>query len=317
RVAGSSVDEFARVLNGRIAALARAHDQLTERSWTPTSLKDLISVEGAAFGDAASERILLRGDDVLLNPEAFSCLALVSHELVTNSVKYGALSTADGTVNIDLERLADGRLELMWQETGGPAVQIPQRKGFGTSIIEHSVPFELRGEASLQFRTTGVEARLVIPSTAFMQAPGDEVAADAAPRAQVREVVRSGTMPLWGDVLLVEDSLVIALETEERLYALGAGHVHSVSAVSAGKKIAETHEITLAVLDVNLGNETSAGLARWLREHKIPFVLATGYGEAGDVLASYPKCPVLKKPYSEAGLEAGIQMALTEGVVET
>jgi len=181
RDGAGSVDDFAKVLNGRIAALARAHDQLTERCWTPTSIRRLIEVEGAAWGDDTSGRVLVRGRDVLLNPEAFSCIALVSHELFTNSVKYGALSTEGGTVSFDLECLGDGRLSVSWRETGGPAVQAPRRRGFGTAIIENSVPFELQGEADLQFRTTGVEARFVIPSTSFTLAPEGETAAPTGP----------------------------------------------------------------------------------------------------------------------------------------
>jgi len=118
-------------------------------------------------------------------------------------------------------------------------------------------------------------------------------------------------------VLVVEDSLVIALETEERLYALGADHVHSVSSVRAGKAVVESNDIRLAVLDVNLGKETSAGLANWLHEHGIPFVMATGYGDAGDVLATYPRCPVLKKPYGVTTLRDGVTQALALGDIVT
>ena len=87
-----SKKDFTEVVIGRIQALARAHDQITLDSWGPGGLKTLINNEISAYVSKKAERILLSGENVMLSPDAFSTVALVFHELVTNSVKYGSLS---------------------------------------------------------------------------------------------------------------------------------------------------------------------------------------------------------------------------------
>ncbi len=140
-----TIEEFARVLGDRVQALARAHDQITTTNWGPGSLRHLIGLEAAAYLGARAERVRLDGDDVLLEPQAFSTLALVVHELMTNSVKYGALSDDAGEVVAAWARDAGGRLVLDWRESGGPPVRAPSRRGFGTTLIERSIPYELQG----------------------------------------------------------------------------------------------------------------------------------------------------------------------------
>ena len=101
----SDVGAFTTVLDGRIQALARAHDQLTVKEWSPTPLRDLIAVEAEAYLNGQTERLVISGDAPLLAPEAFSTLALVIHELVTNAAKYGAFTDKAGHVPACIYRL--------------------------------------------------------------------------------------------------------------------------------------------------------------------------------------------------------------------
>ena len=93
-------------------------------------------------------------------------LAMVLHELATNAVKYGALSTPAGRVDLSWE--LDGgegprRLHISWDETGGPAVEKPARRGFGTQLVERAVEKELHGAVDLAFSAVGVRCRLEVP----------------------------------------------------------------------------------------------------------------------------------------------------------
>src|SRR5690606_26258393 len=114
-------------------------------------------------------------------PQAYSTMALVIHELVTNSAKYGSLS-GGGTVDVAWWREPAGDLMLEWREKDGPPVAPPTRKGFGTTIIDRSVPYDLGGKASIDYDPAGVVARFCIPARHVSEAGGDRPAVIRFPR---------------------------------------------------------------------------------------------------------------------------------------
>ncbi len=171
RASAGDAEDFTEVVGDRIQALARAHDQVTSANWGPGSLAELLTVEAAAYLGAKADRVVLDGVDVLLEPQAFTTMALVVHELMTNSAKYGALSDSGGRVDVRWERDGFDSLVVHWTETGGPAVKAPTRRGFGSTIIERSVPYELKGEAEVRYALTGLAARLSIPAAFVRAAP--------------------------------------------------------------------------------------------------------------------------------------------------
>ena len=163
--------DYIELLEGRIEALARAHDQITQDNWGPARLRPLIETEAAAYLSGKAEKIVIEGDPVLLEPAAYSTMALVLHELMTNSAKYGGLSD-NGGVHIGWAVDEDGNLIIDWREFGGPAVKPPARQGFGTTIIRRSVPHDLGGSVQIDYRITGLEARFVIPAMFGCSTPG-------------------------------------------------------------------------------------------------------------------------------------------------
>ena len=296
----TTVEEFAGVLGGRVQALARAHDQITTDQWGPAPLRALVEAEAAAYLGLRADRLGMTGPEVLLRPEAFSTLALVIHELMTNSAKYGALSDSRGRIALDWSFDPGGRLVIGWEESGGPPVKAPTRRGFGSTVIERSIPHDLKGEAAVEYRLAGLRARLVIPASfvevAAPRAPGRPAASPAAPpRAR-----------LEGDVLLVEDNMIIALDAEEMLGGLGARRVDVASDVTEALRIIAAAPPAFAVLDVNLGAETSFPVADRLRALGIPHVFATGYGEDAAFPPEHAGTPVVKKPYSADTLAVAI-----------
>jgi light-regulated signal transduction histidine kinase (bacteriophytochrome) len=137
----ASVEDFIATLESRVHALARAHDQITADRWSPARLYDLIEVEAGAYLGEKRDRVRLSGPNVLLTPGCFTVLALVIHEMLTNAAKYGALSDS-GVVAIDWRVDEDGSLLIDWTESGGPAVVAPTRRGFGSTVIERSIPYD-------------------------------------------------------------------------------------------------------------------------------------------------------------------------------
>ena len=302
-----TIADYTKVLDGRIQALARAHDQLTRHEWAPTALRDLIAVESNAYLNGQQDRLEITGDAPMLAPEAFSTMALVVHELVTNSAKYGALTDNSGKVAIHLDIADDGALVIEWRERGGPPVKVPTRRGFGSTIIEQTVPFELNGTVQTRYRLGGFEADFMVPSPYVSHGKTDAAAVKSKPQSKIAP---SG-VALDGDVMVLEDNMVIAMDAADIMTGFGARDVKLASSVDDAMKVIATENITFAVLDVNLGNQTSLAVAQELERLQIPFSLATGYGDVENILAEYPKVPVVQKPYTAESLNDALQAALT------
>jgi two-component sensor histidine kinase len=152
----TSFEEFESRFNSRIQALADAHDLLVEQQWSGAYLDDLLRAQLAAFG---MEKIVCRGDRTMLRTEAVQNVALALHELATNASKYGALSAAEGKVNIDWAREAaesgERNLRFTWRESGGPPVTAPSKKGFGCFVLDR-VTVNALGEGKLEFKPEGL-----------------------------------------------------------------------------------------------------------------------------------------------------------------
>ena len=164
--------EASVLFEARLMALARAHDVLTQESWEGARLKAIVAGAIAAFQTSGDDRFDVNGPDVWVSPQFALALAMALHELGTNAVKYGALSNGSGRVEVVWSVLGRGsgrRLVLGWRESGGPPVKAPERRGFGSRLIERSLASDLGGEARMDFAPTGlvctIETRLYGPAT--------------------------------------------------------------------------------------------------------------------------------------------------------
>ncbi len=292
-----STEEFASVLGGRIQALARAHDQITNLNWAPVALKSLVESEAGAYLGSRADRIRLDGPDVALDPKAFATLALVVHEMMTNSAKYGALADSTGQVEVIWKVDPGSSLVIEWKESGGPPVQPPSRRGFGTTIIERSVPFDLKGDAEIRFDLLGVQARFEIPANFVQMMPS---LAAAPSRVEVQQ---TAAPRLSDTALIVEDNLIIAMAAEVILLELGARHVETAASVSQAMQAITRAKPSFALLDINLGGENSIPVARKLVELKVPFIFASGYGERAPVPEELAEAPIIQKPYTRETVE--------------
>jgi light-regulated signal transduction histidine kinase (bacteriophytochrome)/CheY-like chemotaxis protein len=307
-----SLETFVARLDGRIQALSRSHDQLTTDRWGPVLLSEMIESEFHAFLSGPQlERAHLSGPPVLIDAQALTVLALAMHELATNAVKFGALSGQAGTVDVRWHVAADGDLAIIWQESGGPPTLPPDRQGFGTTVIENTVPHELQGKAALRYEPTGLVADFTVPSR-FVHL-GVEPETIPQPGES-----RLGRLPaprprFTGLALVVEDSIVTGMNAEEILSAVGFTTVEVVGdAVTALERVARIgHRLAFALLDVNLGDHTSMPVAEELMRRGIPFGFATG--DASQLLltsAMAEIAPVILKPYHQKDIADLVSQAL-------
>jgi PAS domain S-box-containing protein len=155
------IDAYVRAVEGRISALARIHTILSLSSWQGAEITRLVDEELAPY--AVAGQIKFGGSELQLEPATAQTLALALHELVTNSAKYGALSAEPGRVSVRWETRDDDTLMLAWEEVGGPVVQKPESRGFGTRSVIASIESQLGGQALFDWRSEGLVCRLLIP----------------------------------------------------------------------------------------------------------------------------------------------------------
>lgn len=290
--------QFMDVVGSRIQALARAHDLITADQWGPALFSALVESEAGAYLNGGAQRVQLVGPDARLQPQAFTVLALVIHELTTNSAKYGALTDRRGIVTIQTRLDDSNNFIIDWRERGGPPVQPPSRRGFGSAVIERTIPYDLKGEAQIDFELAGVHAHFLIPGDYVRRVDEVAIAAYAATTSAPEEFL------IPEDVLLVEDNFIIALDAEDALRKIGACEIRTASNVSAALEMIEERLPEFAVLDVNLGIQTSFEVANRLVALGVPFAFMTGYGENESFPAELAHIPRVRKPFTHQSLAA-------------
>ena len=175
----TSVEECLEAFRGRLRALGTAHSALLAGDWNWVSLASLVRTALEPYlGE--TDRIGLDIRDLRLEPEMAQTLALGLHELATNAAKYGALSRPTGRVALaaDLHAGENGEeLRIVWQESGGPAVEPPAAAGFGTTMLSQALEYQHDGRAEIDWRKEGLVCRLTLPITRSASPPDrhDEV----------------------------------------------------------------------------------------------------------------------------------------------
>jgi PAS domain S-box-containing protein len=166
RDATKSMDDFLKLLNGRLHSLANTHALLSRNRWHGVSIAELVRGELAPWMQDGNT--LIDGPDIVLTAEATQPVSMVLHELATNATKYGAFSNGHGRISVRWQRHshsdARSKLVLEWQEAGGPSVCADSAHGYGTSVIHNLIPYELGGSVDYELAREGVRCRLEIPA---------------------------------------------------------------------------------------------------------------------------------------------------------
>jgi PAS domain S-box-containing protein len=162
-----SVEEMASHLQGRLDAFSRVQAVVTRNPEAGVGLGGLIEDELLAHAAREGERLLIEGSNISLKPRPAESLSLAIHELTTNAVKYGALSSSEGRIAVRWFReIEDGeeRLKLIWEESGVDMSRShPDQAGFGLELLQRTLPYDLRARTELEFRPEGVRFTLDMP----------------------------------------------------------------------------------------------------------------------------------------------------------
>jgi PAS domain S-box-containing protein len=156
-----SVVDLKKAIEGRIQALANVHSLFVASRWIGAELSTIAQQELAPYSATGEKRVRTDGPQVLLAPDIAQAVAVTLHELATNAVKYGALSTTNGHIDLKWSQEANGRLNLRWIETGGPTVLPPTRRGFGGRIIEQMIA-QLKGDTRFDWRAEGLVCEITL-----------------------------------------------------------------------------------------------------------------------------------------------------------
>jgi two-component sensor histidine kinase/PAS domain-containing protein len=164
-----SLENFASAFDGRLKALAIAHDILTQTRWIGVGLSELLVAVLAPYRTPEEPRMSISGPAVLVPARAVVPLSMVLHELTTNAVKHGALSTQRGTIEITWQLLGgvEQSVELVWQERDGPKVKASAATGFGRRLIDRVISHDLDGKTKIDFDAAGVRYTLTFPVSAI------------------------------------------------------------------------------------------------------------------------------------------------------
>jgi two-component sensor histidine kinase/CheY-like chemotaxis protein len=296
-----SMDGFLETFLGRLKSMGSANELLTAARWRGAAIDHLVAAE---LGGLAPGQTSWDGPELFLTPRAANAVSLALHELATNALKYGALSVETGHVEVLWRATPSGGFTLEWTESGGPVVSAPARTGFGATLLSQVTGRELNGQTTLDFPPTGARAQLEAGAAAVVARP------ETVPETPVRRTPEAASGPAdpvnlsGARVLIVEDAALLAMELETGLSEAGAMVIGPAYELEEAMALLD-QPLDAAVLDANLNGLSVSPVADILAERGVPFVFATGYGDAGGAPSGFD-APVIRKPYDVTQVTAAV-----------
>ncbi|MFM9975261.1 MAG: PAS domain-containing protein, partial [Beijerinckiaceae bacterium] len=258
RSLSNGADGFMERFSARISALAANQDILVRSEWKTVDQIDLVRGQLAHFEDLFDSRIHVDGSPILLFPEAAEKLGMALHELTTNAGKYGALSNNSGQIKISWrvdQRGDEQTYVLEWRETGGPLVKPPHQTGFGSLVSGSLLASGLGGTVDADYHPSGLVWRLVCPLASVTAVDDTASVPDEAAAEQSQ----------GAGVLVVDDDPILALSIADILKDAGLTVIGPTGNASIALALVARTRPSFAILDVNLGKETSEPVALELR----------------------------------------------------
>ena len=305
-----SLTGFVKGLEGRIQAMAKAHSLLSQSRWESVSIDRLLREELDHYADG-HRAVSLDGADLQLTPKSALSLSLAVHELATNAAKYGAFTAAGGHVAVDWRRAIDGSVELSWTETGGPLVEQPTRRGFGSTLIERALAMETGGHAIVRYLRTGVVCDIFLPASSVSDSEANAASgASAQAGGSLVAELPAAASPESFRILVVEDSFLLVMTVQAMLDDLGWVAVGPATRKVEALALAQSETFDAALLDVNLDGETSWDVAAVLRSRGIPFVFGTGYDASSVLPDDLAGSAIISKPYRSRDIEQQLRKVI-------
>src|SRR5262249_7607424 len=155
----ASPQDFERAFLGRIEAMAKSYGLVSKEEWGEVQFEALLGAELRAYAQESPDRVSLEGPALAFKPQQALALGLVVHELATNAAKYGALSSTQGRIAVTWSA-GPREIAIRWRESGGPKIGAPERRGFGTQLVERQVRSALGGAVSFDFAPAGLTVEI-------------------------------------------------------------------------------------------------------------------------------------------------------------
>ena len=296
--------DFVNSFSGRIQSMSRVHSQLSANDWQGAQLSDIVS-DQMNLGATDETRVSASGPAVLIDATVVPTVAMMMHELGTNSLKYGALSNPEGKVNIRWTVSGDA-LRMRWTEQGGAPVKAPVRRGFGTALIERSAS-GVGGKAEMLLKADGIKWEILLPlpkETVRLPMPNPLVENRGDMALQGTDSAGSDPQPLRGKrLLIIEDEPLVAMEMATQLANAGADIVGQAGNTSSALQMIADEGFDAALLDANLGGEAVDEIAASLTRKNIPFAFVSGYGR-DSLPKSFANAELMSKPFDPSRLLA-------------
>lgn len=296
----ASPQAFQQAFTGRLQALARAHSLLSTTTWEAASLRRLIA-DQVAIGTVSEDRLHLSGPDLDLPPELALRFSLILHELTTNAHKYGALSNESGIVTLAWDH-AGGVLDFTWRESGGPRVTVPERRGFGSTLIESSMTAD-GARIAAEYAPDGVHWHLVLPL--------ELAAEELAPAPPAQPAPPASATPGALRILVVEDEPLVAMELMMEIEDSGAVPLGPANTCDQAVALIREGAPDLALLDGNLNGEKIDCVADELAARAIPFAFVSGY-DRSHLPSAHAARPMLGKPFLSTEVRSTVQLLAAE-----
>jgi PAS domain S-box-containing protein len=300
--------DFVSGFSGRVQALARAHDLLSQTRLQGAEIMDIVR-DHVLLGGTSDKRVECAGPTLMLDAQAAMNLALVLHELATNARKYGALSSAAGRLWVTWEIRSNGErhLVLEWREKAGRNIAVPTERGFGSTLIDQTLKAQ-GGKASISYGADGMTGTFVLPLPDLVRPNIGLEARAASPDAA--SLLRQGgdKQSLNGKrVVIIEDEPLVAMDLESSLTAAGCEVVATAGTLREARALCADAQCDAALVDVNLAGHPVDELAATLTKRNIPFAFVTGYGREA-LPQGFRDAVVLTKPFEQTGLVATVEL---------
>lgn len=293
----SNPKDFVDSFGGRIQSMSRVHSQLSDNEWRGAQLHEIVRHQ-IQDGPIDETRVTASGPDVRLDARIVPQVAMMLHELGTNSIKYGALSNATGTVAVTWT-IGMNALHMLWKEQGGPVVRAPIKRGLGSTLIERSAK-GAGGAAHMLIDASGIswEIKLEFPQTADTKSNSGLAAADTKRALSLETSIRPAGKPLDGNrFLVIEDEPLVAMEIVDLLEDAGALVVGTTGNAADALKLIDSTRPTAVLLDGNLHGQPVDKIAAALTRKGVPFAYVSGYGRESLPVA-FATPTLLSKPFS-------------------
>ncbi len=290
-----SIDDYVNALEYRISALAKANSLITESSNTSVEVKKIFKSIIIPLC-SSSENIILEGPNIKLIPEVTSMMVLIVHELTTNAIKYGALSTQRGKLKIVWDIDPEG-LTIEWKELDGPQIEVPDKTGFGMTIIENAINYEFNGSSKIEFLKDGLYIKFQIPKNLVGESKDDVFILEQMQKTLKVKDSKSPKNPKERTVFILEDDFILAQDLKQAISNSKVNKIDTFSNQKQALNALGSVNYDFAFLDVNLKKESCINVAFECEKRKIPFHYISGYGNSFlEENTSFPEASVIEKP---------------------